>query len=418
MLAYIIELWYNNHYTAKSKSVKGIGVLIMIKLLTKLFIKDSENVSDKTVRQNYCILGGVLGALCNLLLFGLKLVIGAVMNSIAVTSDAFNNLSDLGSCLVAIIGAKMSNRLPDREHPFGHGRIEYISSLIVSFIILLVGFELLRNSAEKIMDPEPVNFSLAMIIILSASVLVKLWMFFCYRYIAVKIDSTVMKATARDSINDVISTGAVIAATIAGSFLTFSIDGFAGVIVAIYIMYGGIKLAKETIDLLLGQPPSKEVIESLEKILLSKSDITGIHDLIVHDYGPGRVFASVHAEVADDSDIVHIHEIIDAAEREILIETGIQTVIHTDPVSVNNEYVDSIKQSVLECVKAVDPTGAIHDFRITDGENRINIIFDFVIYSTHVPAERQKITDRVTEMIRELDERYYPVITVDEFFNG
>lgn len=389
----------------------------MIKFLTKLFIKDCENVSDKTVRQNYCILGGILGALCNMFLFALKLVIGTIMNSIAVTSDAFNNLSDMGSCFVAIIGAKMSNRLPDREHPFGHGRIEYISSLIVSFIILIVGFELLQGSAEKIRNPEPLNFSVIMIIILSASVLVKLWMFFCYRYIALKIDSTVMKATARDSINDVISTGAVIIATAAGKFLPFSIDGFAGVIIALYIMYGGVNLAKETIDLLLGQPPSKEVTDSLKNILLSKEEISGVHDLIVHDYGPGRIFASVHAEVADDSDIVHIHEVIDAAEREIFMETGIVTVIHTDPVSVGNEYVDGIRQSVLECVKAVDPTGDIHDFRITDGENRINVIFDFVIQSTHVPAERQKIIDKVAESIKNLDERYCPVITADEFFN-
>lgn len=389
----------------------------MIKLLTKIFVKDSENVADKIVRRNYCILGGTLGALCNLFLFVLKLIIGAVMNSIAVTSDAFNNLSDMGSCLVAIIGAKMSTRLPDREHPFGHGRIEYISSLIVSFMILLVGFELFRGSAEKVIHPEPLNFSAVMIMILAASVLVKLWMFFCYRYIAVKIDSTVMKATAKDSINDVISTGTVIFATVLGSFLPFSIDGFAGIAVAVYIMYGGIKLAKETIDLLLGQPPSREVTDSLKKLLLSREEISGVHDLIVHDYGPGRVFASVHAEVADDADIVHIHEVIDAAEKEIFTETGIMTVIHTDPVSVGNEYVDGIRRAVLECVKAVDPMGDIHDFRITDGENRINVIFDFVINSTHVPAERQAIIDKVTEMIKDLDERYCPVITADEFFN-
>lgn len=389
----------------------------MIKFIIKLFVRDSENVSDKTVRQNYCILGGALGALCNLFLFALKLFIGTAMNSIAVTSDAFNNLSDMGSCLVAIIGAKMSGRLPDREHPFGHGRIEYISSLIVSFMILLVGFELLKGSFEKMIRPEPLNFSIVMMIILAASVLVKLWMFLCYGYIAAKIDSAVMKATAKDSINDVISTGTVILATAAGSFLPFSIDGFAGIVVAVYIMYGGIKLTKETIDLLLGMPPSKEVTDSLKNILLSKDEISGVHDLIVHDYGPGRVFASVHAEVADDSDIIRIHEVIDAAEREIFMETGIVTVIHTDPVSVGNEYVNGIRQSVLECVRAVDPNGDIHDFRITDGENRINVIFDLVVCSIHDPAERQKITEKVTEMIKELDERYCPVITVDEFFN-
>ncbi len=389
----------------------------MIKALTKWFIKDSENTADKTVRRNYCILGGVLGSICNLFLFALKLVIGTLMNSIAVTSDAFNNLSDMGSCLVAIIGAKMSTRLPDREHPFGHGRIEYISSLIVSFIIMLVGFELLKTSADKMLHPEQLNFSAVMIIILVASLSVKLWMFFCYNFIAKKINSTIMKATARDSINDVISTSAVIISAIVGYFLPFSIDGIVGIVVAAYIMYGGLNLAKETIDILLGQPPSDEVTESLKNILMEKDEIVGIHDLIIHDYGPGRVFASVHAEVPDDSDIIHIHEIIDDAEREILTGTGIQTVIHMDPVSVNNEYVNGIKQSVLQCVRSVEQDADIHDFRITDGENHINVIFDVVIKSTHSPSEIKKITEKINSEIRALDKRYNPVITADEFFN-
>jgi len=387
----------------------------MIKFLVRTFIKDSENVSDKNVRRNYSILGGVLGSVCNLFLFGLKLVIGTLMHSIAITSDAFNNLSDMGSCLVAIIGAKMSTRLPDREHPFGHGRIEYISSLIVSFIILLVGFELLKSSAVKILHPEDVAFSLPMVIILAASVLVKLWMYFCYSFIAKKINSTVMKATARDSINDVISTSAVIAATIIGSFLPFHIDGFVGVIVAAYIMYGGFGLAKETIGLLLGTPPSKETIDAVSGIVTSKEEIVGIHDLIVHDYGPGRVFASVHAEVPDNADMVHIHEIIDETERQILHETGIQTVIHTDPVAVNNAYVDGLKATVLECVREVCPDCSIHDFRITDGENRINLIFDLVVKSCGKKhADRGGIVSALTAKLKERDGRFNPVITVDE----
>ncbi len=389
----------------------------MIKLITRIFIKDSENVTDKNVRRDYCILGGALGAVCNLFLFALKLVIGTFMNSIAVTSDAFNNLSDMGSCMVAIIGAKMSSRLPDREHPFGHGRIEYISSLIVSFIILLVGFELLRSSADKMLHPETLNLSAIMIIILIASLSVKLWMFFCYNFIAKKINSTVMKATAKDSINDVISTSAVILSAIVGYFLPFSIDGIAGIAVAVYIMYGGLNLAKETIDILLGQPPSREVIDSLEKILSEKKEIVGIHDLIVHDYGPGRVFASVHAEVADDSDIMLIHDVIDGAERQILNETGIQIVIHVDPVPVNDKFAENIKNSVIECVKAVDPTAAIHDFRINNSENVVGITFDLVIKSTLEPAKISEISRKITESIKALDKKYEPVITVDEFFN-
>lgn len=389
----------------------------MIKFLTKIFIKDSDNVSDKNVRQDYCIFGGIAGAVCNLLLFALKLAIGTIMNSIAVTSDAFNNLSDMGSCLVAIIGAKMSTRMPDREHPFGHGRIEYISSLIVSFIILLVGFELLRGSADKMLHPEEIDLSIVMIIILIASLSVKLWMFFCYNYIAKKINSTVMKASAKDSINDVISTSAVILSAIAGYFLPFSIDGIVGVMVAAYIMYGGIDLAKETIDILLGQPPAREVTDSLEKILLSKEDIVGIHDLIVHDYGPGRVFASVHAEVADDSEIVHIHDVVDSAEREILSETGIQIVIHIDPVPVNDSFAEELKCSVLEIVNSADDTAGIHDFRISGTDEKINITFDLVIKSTHDPKKIENIKNNIVEKIKEMDKKYNPVITVDEFFN-
>lgn len=387
----------------------------MVDFLAKKFIKDFDNTADKNVRQDYCILGGVLGAVCNLFLFGLKLVIGTVMKSIAITSDAFNNLSDMGSCIVAIIGSKMANRLPDREHPFGHGRIEYISSLIVSFIILLVGFELFKSSCGRIADPEPLNFSGVMIFILAASVLVKLWMYFCYNTIAKKINSSVMKASAKDSINDVISTSAVIITTVIGSFLPFQIDGFIGVIIAVYIMYSGVNMAKETIDLLLGMPPSKETINALSEIILSSEEIVGIHDLMVHDYGPGRVFASVHAEVPDDADVVHIHEVIDATERRILLETGIQMVIHSDPITVNNEYVDGIKSQILECILEADPTATIHDFRITDGENRINVIFDMAI-TARKPEERQKIVDNAKKLICEKDKRFCPVITVDEVF--
>ncbi len=388
----------------------------MIKFLARTFIKDSENVSDRDVRRRYSVLGGLLGAVCNMFLFVLKLIIGAVMNSIAVTSDAFNNLSDMGSCLVAIIGAKMSTKLPDREHPFGHGRIEYISSLIVSFIILLVGFELLKSSGEKVLHPEDVAFSLPMILLLAASMLVKLWMYHCYSYIAVKINSTVMKATARDSINDVISTGAVTAATIIGSFLPFHIDGFVGVIVALYIMYSGFGLAKETIGLLLGTPPSKETIQAIEGIVLSKSEIVGIHDLIVHDYGPGRVFASVHAEVPDDANMVHIHEIIDDTERRILRELGIQTVIHTDPVTVGSEYVDGLKAVVLECARAVSPNCSIHDFRITDGENRINLIFDLVVRNGE-DTDRSKLIPELDRKLKERDPRFNAVVTVDDDYS-
>ncbi len=281
-----------------------------------------------------------------------------------------------------------------------------------------MGFELFKSSCGKIANPEPLNFSGVMIFILAASVLVKLWMYFCYNAIAKKINSSVMKASAKDSINDVISTSAVIITTVIGSFLPFQIDGFIGVIIAIYIMYSGVNMAKETIDLLLGMPPSKETIDTLSEIILSSEEIVGIHDLMVHDYGPGRVFASVHAEVPDDSDMVHIHEIIDDVERQISSEMGIQTVIHTDPITVNNEYVDGLKAMVLECAREVFPHCNIHDFRITDGENRINLIFDLVLTDAGSPSERDGIVTRIKQNIQSRDERFNTVITVDEDYSG
>ncbi len=389
----------------------------MFRFLIRKFIKDYKNTSDRDVRQNYIILGGVVGIICNLFLFGLKFFIGVFMNSIAVTSDAFNNLSDTGSCFVSVIGAKMANKLPDNDHPFGHGRIEYISSLIVSFIIMLVGVELLRTSADKIINPSQVEFNAVMIAMLSASVLVKFWMYRCYSYIGKKINSTVMTATAKDSINDAVSTAAVIAATAAGLFLPFNIDGIIGVLVAGYIIYGGFMLSKNTIDLLLGSPPSKETVLKLEAFITEPAEIAGIHDLIVHDYGPGRVIASAHAEVPDDSDPVRIHEIIDSIERRIMEETGILMVLHTDPISVNDEAVAELKKFVEALCRGIEPDSSIHDFRITDGEMRTNLIFDIVIKGKYSANERNEIVRNIKKAISAFDSRYNAVITVDDVFS-
>ncbi len=386
----------------------------MIRFFIRTFVKNYSDTESRDVREGYCVLGGVLGAVCNVILFIIKLTVGIAMNSIAVMSDAFNNLSDMGSCFVAVIGAKMANRRPDREHPFGHGRIEYISSLIVSFIIMLVGFELLKTSADKIIHPEDVNFSLPMILILIASLLIKLWMYFAYTYIGKAINSSVMKANARDSVNDVISTSAVIIATAAGSFLPFRIDGAVGVIVAVYIMWGGFKIAKETSDLLLGMPPSEELISAISGVVMSCEEICGIHDLIVHDYGPGRIFASVHAEVPDDSDFVHVHEVIDSIERRVWIENAVHLVIHMDPVAVNNERVNELKELVLGAARELDSSCSIHDFRITDGESRINVIFDIVLSDK---ANGEETVNRLKERVAEKDSRLNLIVTVDEVFS-
>ena len=388
----------------------------MIKFIIKHTIKNYDDTENKDVREKYGILGGIMGAVCNVLLFIIKLFIGIAVNSIAIISDAFNNLSDMGSCFVAIIGTKMANRRPDREHPFGHGRIEYISSLIVSFIIMMVGFELLKTSADKIVHPEELSLNPIMIIILVLSLFIKFYMYLSYKYIGKAINSTIMHANARDSINDIISTGMVILATVIGYFLPFNIDGYVGVLVAIYIMYSGFNIAKDTIDLLLGMPPSPELIGKLADEVTSSPEICGIHDLIVHDYGPGRVFASVHAEVPDDSDFVHVHEVIDSIERRVLSSMGIQLVIHMDPISVNDERVDSLKKLILDTALEIEDSCDIHDFRITDGNECINVIFDIVICEKYSPAEREKIVAELKKRISEKDSRLNLVVTIDEVY--
>ncbi len=389
----------------------------MIKILVKKFVKNFEKTDDKKVRESYSVLGGVLGGICNIFLFVVKLFIGISMKSIAIMSDAFNNLSDMGSCCVAVIGAKLSNRKPDREHPYGHGRFEYISSLIVSFLIMLVGFELFKTSFSKISNPEEIVFSLPLTIILVLSLLVKLWMYFAYSYIAKQINSTVMKATARDSINDVISTGAVIIATVIGYFLPFSIDGYIGVIVAAYIMYGGFNVAKETIDLLLGMPPSQEFIDEISEEILKAEEICGVHDLIVHDYGPGRIFASVHAEIPESSDIVHAHEVIDEIERDVSEKLGISLVIHMDPIADKDEFVIGLKKMVLDEAVAIDESCSIHDFRITNGDKNINAIFDIVIRDKYDENERKDIVEMLKKRVAEKDPRLNLVVTIDEVYS-
>jgi len=310
----------------------------VIKIIIKNFIKDYKDVDNKQVRESYGVLGGVIGTICNLLLFIVKLTIGLYMNSIAVISDAFNNLSDLGSSLIAIIGTKMSNRPPDNEHPYGHGRIEYISSLIVSFIIFSVGLELLRGSFRKILNPETVVFNPLLMAILIFSVLVKIWMFSYNTYISKTVNSSISKATAYDSLSDAFATSALIITTIIGQFFDFPLDGIAGLVISVLILYTGFSIAKETVNLLLGSSPDSELVKSINSMILEGKHIIGIHDLIVHDYGPGRKIASIHAEVPYDISILDIHSVIDDLEKRVLKELGVNLVVHMDPISRDHQF--------------------------------------------------------------------------------
>jgi cation diffusion facilitator family transporter len=393
-----------------------IGDEFMIKLLIKRFVSNYDNINDKKVRESYGVLAGILGIICNIFLFGVKISIGLLMNSIAIISDAFNNLSDTGSSLITIIGTKLSNRKPDKEHPFGHGRIEYISSLIVSFIIFIVGFELLKNSFDKIIHPQPVEFSVVLIVILSISILVKLWMFSYNKYLGDTVNLSVLKATASDSLNDVIATSAIIVSTIIGYFIAFPIDGVAGLIVSFVIMYTGFGIAKDTIDMLLGTPPSRELVKDINDIIISGDGIIGVHDLIVHDYGPGRVMASAHAEVPDDIDIIKIHEVIDATEQKIQHELGINIVIHMDPISINCKETDDTRNLVMNIVKEINPKFSIHDFRLTSGQNHINLIFDLVVPLEVDEYERNLSVNLISEKLSNIDNRYNTVIQIDNYF--
>ncbi|MBZ2174619.1 cation diffusion facilitator family transporter [Schnuerera sp. xch1] len=304
----------------------------MINFIIKRFIKDHENINDKYVRESYGILSGVLGIICNLFLFILKLAIGLFMNSIAVISDAFNNLSDLGSSVVIIFGAKLSNQPPDDKHPHGHGRYEYIASLVVAFIIFAVGLETLRESFNKIINPETVVFSQMLIVGLLISILVKLWMFSYNKYISKRINSGINRATAYDSLNDAAATFIVIVGTLIGKRVNLPIDGLLGLIISALIMYTGFDIAKDSVNLLLGSSPDPQLIDRINELILENENIIGVHDLIVHDYGPKKMMASIHVEVSDDENIVDIHSEIDKVEQKVEEQLDIDIVIHMDPV--------------------------------------------------------------------------------------
>lgn len=382
--------------------------------LIKMFIKNYDDTQNKDVREKYCVLSGITGIILNLVLFGVKCLASFIMGSMAVLADAFNNLSDCGSSVISIASAKLSNRRPDKEHPFGHGRIEYLSSLLVSFLIILVGFELLKSSADKILNPTPISTPIPILIVLLITIFVKLWMFLFNRKLGNKISSTLLHATAKDSLNDSIATTVTVISAVVAQFAKIPLDGIMGVLVSIFIMYGGYGLAKETVGILLGKPADKETKEQIAKILFSSPLILGIHDLIVHDYGPGRVMASVHAEVSDEGDVVAIHEAIDHLEVVVAKELGISLVIHMDPIKTNCETTNSLKIFINEFLDTKDEKLSIHDLRITDGKENINVIFDLVVPVSFTEKQRKEIISEITDEIKKSNSKFSVVINIDD----
>ena len=385
----------------------------MTKALIRLFIRDAENTRDARVREQYGVLSGAVGIACNVFLFILKVVIGLVTGSISIAADAFNNLSDGLSCLISIVGFKVSGKAPDAKHPFGYGRTEYIAGLVVAFIIVLVGFEFFKTSIDRILHPAPVAFSLVLVVILAISMLVKLWMGAFNVQIGRRIDSPVLMAAGQDSRNDVITTGVVILGMVAGQFTTLPVDGYVGVLVALFIIWAGFGIARDTVAPLLGEAADPEIAESIEKLVLESDYIVGVHDLIIHNYGAGRSLASVHAEVPSDSDFVAVHEVIDEAEKRVWQQTGVYLVIHMDPIDVNNEHVAALREQVDAALREIDESLSMHDFRVVDGERQINLIFDVVVPFSYDNDAKRNLMMTIRDKLKEIDYRYNPVVTFD-----
>ena len=385
----------------------------MITFLASLFIKDRRNYNSPEVRQAYGILSGAVGIGLNILLFLGKWIAGTVSGSIAITADAFNNLSDAGSSIITLIGFRLSGQEPDPEHPFGHGRMEYISGLLVSVAILVMGFELIWSSLGKLRSPEPIESSALVFGILIASILVKLYMFFYNHSLSKKIESAAMKATSVDSLSDTVATTLVLIATLISKYTGLLLDGWFGILVGLFILYTGGSTLKETIDLLLGQPPKQEFIDEILEIVLGHSMVHGVHDLIVHDYGPGRVMISLHAEVDVNGDIQDIHEQIDHIEHELQEKLHCSATIHMDPIVTDDKEVLAMKAKVEEMVHFLDESFSMHDFRMVKGSTRTNLIFDVEVPRKTSYTDNE-IVNWLKERIHELPgSKYFAVIQID-----
>ena len=385
----------------------------MITFLASLFIKDSKNYKEPSVRQAYGVLSGAVGIGLNILLFFGKWLAGTISGSIAITADAFNNLSDAGSSIITLIGFRLSGQEPDPEHPFGHGRMEYISGLLVSVAILVMGFELIGSSIGKLRSPEPIESSALVFGILIASILVKLYMFFYNHSLSKKIESAAMKATSVDSLSDTVATTLVLIATLISKYMGLLLDGWFGILVGLFILYTGGSTLKETIDLLLGQPPKQEFIDEVKEIVLGHSMVHGVHDLIVHDYGPGRVMISLHAEVDVNGDIQDIHEQIDHIEHELQEKLHCSATIHMDPIVTDDKEVLAMKAKVEEMVHFLDESFSMHDFRMVRGSTRTNLIFDVEVPRKTSYTDNE-IVNWLKERIHELPgSKYFAVIQID-----
>lgn len=387
----------------------------MISVLAKWLIPNWEQVEDGAVRRAWGALCGFVGIGLNILLFAGKLAAGTLSGSIAITADAFNNLSDAGSSVVTLLGFRLAGKKPDAGHPFGHGRLEYVSGLIVAGLILLMGAELAKSSLDKILHPEAVTFSWLAAGILLASIGVKLYMYLYNRAVGKKIKSAAMSATAADSLSDTAATSAVLLAMVIGKLTDVQLDGWVGLVVALFILWSAVQAARDTISPLLGQAPDPMLVKEIESLVMAHDTVVGIHDLVVHDYGPGRCIISLHAEVPADEQVLELHDVIDNIEEELAQKLHCEAVIHMDPVVVGDPTVTALHQQVAALVKTIDPRITIHDFRMVPGQTHTNLIFDAVIPFDE-RLTRQQVADRIRQMVSEMEGDYRAVVKVENSY--
>lgn len=387
----------------------------MINYFVKKFIENYEDYTNQKVRQAYGTLCSILSIICNIILVIFKISIGVFVHSVAIQADGLNNLSDVGSNLASLFGFKLASKHPDNDHPYGHGRYEYIAGMVIAFLILVVGIQSLKESVIKIIVPEKVSFSIIAVIILVVSIFIKLWMYYFNRQIGQKIDSSSLKAAGQDSLNDVVTTFATLVSLLLTLITDLPVDGIIGTIVSVIVIIAGINVFKDTINPLLGLAPDKSLIKDIENFIMSYDKPLGIHDLMMHDYGPGRMFMTLHVEVDSRDDIMKIHEEIDDIERAVQEKYHIHTTIHYDPVDIHNPQLLALKQQVLDIVQAIDENYSIHDFRMVPGKNHTNLIFD-VLIPANDQISHQILKNKISAEVKQISNEYNCVIEIDHAF--
>lgn len=384
----------------------------MTDFLVRRFVKDYSDIDNAEVRGRYGTLSSTTGIVCNIFLFILKYVMGTVSGSVSIVSDAFNNLSDSAGCIVTLLGYKMASKPADKDHPFGHGRMEYLTALFIAALILMVAFELIKNSADRIIHPENIKFNLIVFFSLIASILIKLWMSFFNSKLGKRINSVVMLATSKDSKTDVIATSATCVSILSALVTDLPVDGVMGIVVSLFIFKSGADIVKDTVDKLLGGPADPETVEAIKNMVSEYDKIIGIHDLVIHNYGPGNMIGSFHAEVKSTEDFVEVHDTIDRLEREIYDRLKIKTTIHMDPIETDNDTANRLRKMIEDIVGGIDKSLDIHDFRIVSGDTHTNLIFDIVV-PYECGYDKNDIRKIIDENLKNMEEKYYTVITFD-----